>query len=310
MSPDYGPALRGVVRRAVARLQAGLRAGAPTLARPTLAWMRGLAGEAPPERYFLHPDAFPMLLLPWLLEETIHGRPDHRFQADVVTSTIAGYYAVRMIDDLMDQERQADPDTLPALIFFQVAFQRAYQRWFADGQPFWTDFEELTLASAEMAARDAGPMLIDRERFVAVSARKTVGAKVPLAAVCRRYDRDDLLGPWLELVDLLGQWHQMRNDMLGWRRDLEKGRSTYFLSKGASRTGTDSTITAWVLGDGLRWGFAELEASMKRLLVAAEDLDCRPLVDYLERRRAAVAAERDGLLGNLAALEHLAAVIH
>ena len=61
-----------------------------------------LAGGAEPEAYFLHPEAFPMVLLPWWLESTIHEPPARGFQRDIVYSSVSGYYFVRMIDDLMD----------------------------------------------------------------------------------------------------------------------------------------------------------------------------------------------------------------
>src|SRR2546427_7101129 len=43
----------------------------PVLAGHAEEWMRALAGDAPPERYFLHPRAFPAVLLPWLAKASI-----------------------------------------------------------------------------------------------------------------------------------------------------------------------------------------------------------------------------------------------
>jgi hypothetical protein len=48
-------------------------------------------------------------------------------------------------------------------------------------------------------------------------ARKVVGASIPIAAVCHRYDRSELLAPWSAFVELLGRWHQMLNDPAVWQ---------------------------------------------------------------------------------------------
>ena len=72
MADLYSTELRDIVRGAVRRSQRRLRGSAPTLARHALTWQRTLAGGAEPEAYFLHPEAFPMVLLPWWLESTIH----------------------------------------------------------------------------------------------------------------------------------------------------------------------------------------------------------------------------------------------
>ena len=317
----YEPALRELVVRAFARMDDRLEAAAPTLAGHVQAWRGTLSGTAPPVAYFLHERAFPMLLLPWWIEAGIRdggpggsaGRsgpdsPDPAFHADVVYSTLTGYYFVRMIDDLMDRERPPAGEVLPALIFFHTEFQGAYRGHFPDGHPFWATFEAASYASAEAASRDAGLVDIDRERFERISARKISGGKVPIAAVCHRYRRADQLGRWFGFVDLLGCWHQMLNDMLDWNRDLEGGRRTYFLSEASRQSPTLSTAE-WVVSSGLAWGYAELEDRMAELLRAARALDCPPLVAYLEGRRATVAREWQAMTSSLEAITKLARVL-
>ena len=93
--PDLYPApLKTLTREAALRLIERLKRNAPVLGAHADRWMRGLAGDAPPERYFLHPQAFPAVLLPWLLEAAIRRQPSRSFQGDVVYSTVAGYYFV------------------------------------------------------------------------------------------------------------------------------------------------------------------------------------------------------------------------
>jgi hypothetical protein len=321
MDDAYEPALRDLVERAFSRMDRRLGAGAPTLSAHVQAWRQTLSGTAPAAGYFLHERAFPMLLLPWWIEAGIRDggvggsagqsgpdSPDPAFHADVVYSTLTGYYFVRMIDDLMDHERPPAAEVLPALIFFHTEFQGAYRGHFPDGHPFWATFEAASYASAEAASRDAGLGDVDRARFERISARKISGGKVPISAVCHRYGRADLLEPWFAFVDLLGCWHQMLNDMLDWNRDLEQGRTTYFLSE-ASRQAPTLSTAEWVVSAGLAWGLAQLEAWMTELLRAARELDRPPLVAYLEGRQATVAREWQAIAGSLEAITRLARVL-
>jgi hypothetical protein len=250
-----------------------------------------------------------MVLLPWWIESAIREVPEGAFQQDVVYSSISGYYFVRMIDDLMDGERPAHPAVLPILAFFHAEFEQTYYRYFPYGHAFWDACRSATLASAEMAARDAGLAEVDRQRFVAISARKIAGVGIPMAAVCHHYERTDLIGPWFGLVEVFGRWHQMLNDIRGWSRDLVGGRPTYFLSQASAAVGPDGSIAEWVMGDGLAWGAAQLDEWMNELLSLAGDLDSAPLVGYLEERRRSLAVEWEALQPSLAALKHLASAL-
>jgi len=160
-----------------------------------------------------------------------------------------------------------------------------------------------------MASVDAALTRIDRTTFMRVSARKTAGAKVPIAAVCHRYRRPELLEPWSAFIDLLGCWHQMLNDIRGWHRDLEAGRATYFLSEADARRGSAGSVSDWIVTEGLEWGFSTLDGWMDEMLAAGGRLGCRPLVAYLEERGRSLQAERDALRPALAALERLSAAM-
>ena len=309
MEPVYPPELIELLRRALSRSRRRLRVAAPSLSGHARTWVQSLSPGSPPEAYFTHPKAFPTLLLPWWLENQLHGTPSAPFHGEVVYSTVNGYYFVRLIDDLMDRERPLAPALLPSLIFFHTEFLRTYQRYFPDGHPFWETFVSVSYASAEAASRDASLKTVDRAHFLDVSARKIGGAKVPLAAVCHRYGRPDLLEPWSGFVDLLGRWHQMLNDVLGWRRDLDEGRATYFLFEAASRADPDGSISEWVISDGLAWALDQLETWADELLSAAEDLASPPIVAYVKDRRATLAGDWRALQPDLVALRHLAAIL-
>jgi hypothetical protein len=309
MGDPYPADLLDLVDRAFARIRRRLRAGAPTLSVHALGWMRSLAGTAPPQAYFTHPNAFPMLLLPWRLEESVRGVPDRAFHRDVVHSTLTGYYFVRMIDDLMDGDHPPGRTVMPALIFFHTEFQLAYHRHFPHRHPFWESLVDASFAAAETATRDAELSAIDRTEFLAISARKIAGAKIPIAAVCHRYDRVDLLEPWSAFVDVLGGWHQMFNDIFDWSRDLAQGRTTHFLSHASAHSGPDGSVAEWVIDDGLDWGRAQLDEWMDQLLVAAGELGAPALVTYLEERRRALDAEWREMEESRIALRRIAAAM-
>lgn len=267
--------------------------------------MRSLARDAAPERYFLHPSAFPAVLLPWLVEERIRGAPSRSFQRDVVYSTVAGYFFVRILDDLMDGE-PVPPQLVPALIVLHSEFQQTYLRYFPFQHPFWRAFAHGSYEAAETASRDAALERITRAQFLATSARKVAGGKVPIAAVCHRYGRPELVLPWSAFIDKLGRWHQMLNDMLGWSRDLQRGTATYFLSVAEEGAGSGMSIAEWVITEGYAWGMHELAPWMADLLDAARALESPSLVTYLEGRERALAAAWEGIRGDIPALGHLA----
>jgi hypothetical protein len=132
---------------------------------------------------------------------------------------------------------------------------------------------------------------------------------VPIAAVCHRHGRVDLLEPWFELVDALGRWHQMLNDIQGWTRDLQSGHRTYFLCQAERRAGSRDAVATWIVDEGLAWGLKELDAWMEQLLIAAQRLDSPPLVAYLNGRQRAIETEWQRLQPEFEALQRLAAAL-
>ena len=308
MAEVYDRDLELLTEDAIGSLRGRLRERGPVLARHFDVWAASLARGEPVLRYFTHLDAFPLLLLPWWLEEAARGSVDVRFHRDVVYSSVAGYYFVRVVDNLMDQ-RPPEPQVLPALLVLHAEFQYALHRYFAPDHPFWEDFWAASYEAAETAATDTLSAGIDRDVFLRVSSRKVAGAKIPLAAVCHHYDRQDLLTPWANFVDVLGRWHQMRNDVFDWRRDIERGTATYFLGEAERQAGADGSIAAWVLSDGLAWAISELDTWMDELLDLAAGLGSPPLLEYLRDRRGRLDEQWIVVRDSLAALDQLSATL-
>jgi hypothetical protein len=294
----YDQELSSIVDAAFSRIHVEMQRTAPNMAQRVHNWMTDLYGTEPEAR-FKHPLAFPMLLFPWWLERTVHQHPDTAFQADLVYSTVNGYYFIRLIDNLMDGHATVELKLLPALGFFHTQFQAAYQRYFPHGHPFWAVFERVWFRSAEATIVDADLADLSQEQFVRVAANKTCAAKIPVVAVCCRYERQDLIAPWSRFLDLFGRWHQMWNDVFTWRRDIEQGTRTYFLSEADRRKSATQSATEWVMWEGFDWGISLLQEWMDDLRAAASHLKSEDVAGYLDERETMLAEQREQVVAGL-----------
>jgi hypothetical protein len=301
----YDPQLSRIIAEAVSRLMADLSQTAPFMAAQVTPWLQQLAGDGQPEDYFKHPLAFPSLLLPWWLERTIHPKPDLALQADLLYSTINGYYYIRLIDNLMDGHATVELELLPALGFFHTRFQTVYQTYFAGDHPFWDQFSTIWLHSAEVAMQDAGLTEIDEAEFTQIAAQKVCAAKIPLVALCYRYERLDLVEPWFRLVDLLGCWHQFLNDLLGWYRDDTRQSCTYFLAEAARRRADAEPLVSWVAREGFDWATGRLAIWMSALKKLAVELDSSDLAHYLDSREQMLQSQQAEVAAGLSNLMKL-----
>lgn len=297
---EFGETVERVVEESLERL---LRAG-ERLGPRLVAWIRGLAGERSASDYFLDCRAFPTLALPWACEATLSGAPDPGFQAELIESSIHGYWFIRLIDDVMDGPGPGDVQLLPALGPLHARFQAIHARHFEPEHPFWSHFHSRWLRAADFALRDAELEVVDDLAFRQIAARKTSAATIPLAAVCHRLGRPDDLADWEDFVEVLGRWHQLYNDLFDWRRDAEAGNATLFLGEHQRRRRSGETLERWVLREGLELGCRLLDGRWTELVEAVPAgagpalqpwLD-RRLADWTSRRRtleeAAVQARR------------------
>jgi hypothetical protein len=305
----YDPELGQLITSAFGRLDAALSAHAPFIAEQVSSWAKGLSGaDLTQEEYFTHPCAFPMLLLPWWLEKTQSPNPDLAFQGDLVYSTISYYYHIRLTDNLMDGHATLELSILPVLACLFAQFQRRYQHYFAPEHPFWESFDRFLIESCEATIRDASLDEISCDQFVRVSAKKTGAVKIPLAAVCYRYERPELLPSWEQFVDLFGCWHQMYNDLYDWHRDLQHNTPTYFLFEANRRKTAGESVAGWVIREGFAWGNYVLQTCMSELKAAAVALDSPDLGTYLNSRERMMAEQGEEVMRGLESLVGLLAV--
>jgi hypothetical protein len=304
----YDPQQRRLITAAISRLHAELAEAAPVLAQHVSRWMQHLAGGTEPATYFTHPQAFPALLLPWWLEKCLGHSQNLPFQANLAYSTINGYYAIRLADNLMDGHATVELQLLPALNFFQTQFQAAYHPYFAAGHPFWRFFKTTWIHSAEVSFQDA--LLTDWEaaQFEQVAAQKTCAAKIPLAAVCYRYEQPDLIETWSRCVDLFGCWHQLLNDLFGWQRDYSSGIQTYFLAEAERRRLPDEPVVAWIAREGFAWALETAQGWMPALKILAQELHSPDLLAYLEIREGMLQKQADEVAAGLETLAQITAI--
>lgn len=304
----YDAQLSALISAALARLQTEMGQAAPVMAGHVSAWVQHLAGPTQPENYFKHPQAFPSLLLPWWLEQSLTADHDLSFQADVVYSTLNGYYAIRLMDNLMDGQPTVELKLLPTLNFFQTQFQAAYQPYFAAEHPFWPFFKTTWFHSAEVTVQDALLTDLNLIQFEQIAAQKTCAAKIPLAAVCYHYDRPDLIAAWSRWLDLFGCWHQLLNDCFGWSRDEANHIQTYFLAEATRRKQPNEPFAGWVAREGFAWAIETAQGWLLTLKELAQALHSPDLLAYLETREAMLRQQVVEVSAGLETLRRITAI--
>jgi len=305
----YPAQLVDIVSTAVTRLQTDLKESAPVLGQQTSQWMQHLAGPArSPADYFMHPLAFPSLLLPWWAEQHLRETPNLALQANLVYSTLSGYYYIRLIDNLMDGEATAETALLPALALFHTQFQTTYRPYFAPGHPFWNLFEQTWFHTAEVTFKDTRLTDITAPQFEQIAAQKTCAAKIPVAAICYIYQQPHQLEPWAKFIDRFGCWHQFFNDLFDWHKDLSRQTTTYFLSEARRRKKADEPVAGWVAREGFAWGITRLQNWMSALKKEAQTLSNPDLQTYLDTRQALLLKQQADVSQALPALAKIAAL--
>lgn len=304
----YDPAFEDTLGRAVSRFEARLTERSPFLAELLLRWTTGLAAGGTPEQYFTHPAAFPTVVLPWWVEESIAGQPEVQLQEDLIYASVCGYYGIRLIDDVMDEGDPVATGLLPVAALLQQEFQSTYARYFAPGHPFWAYFDRTWAASAEATVRDVRLRANEPETFAEVCAKKVSAATIPMVAVCFRHGLTALPLPWAPAFELMSRWHQFHNDFFDCRRDLDTGTQTLFLSEWQRRREPDEPLMSWVAREGFGWGVERLLAWSRELAPLAGATGSEPLQEYVRRRQALLAQTARDLAPGLDVVRRLRAV--
>jgi hypothetical protein len=302
------PWLIRAARVAERRFRSELERSAPFMAPRVAIWLDEMFDGASLGQAFSRRSAFPVLALPWWVEDAF-ATPDAPRQRTLASSSMAGYLHIRLIDNVMDADRPGDRRLLPALTYLSTAFVRPYRTWFPRTHPFWDDFERFWVGAADVTMQDAHLTTVDIETFSRISARKTIAAMIPVAAICYLHHRADRIHAWEGLLTSFGRWHQLLNDLRSWARDLESGASTYLLSEAERRRRPDEPVAVWLLRDGVGWTLALLEEWMTELMAEARNLDSPRLSAYLaDRHHTTTEGAEAAQAGTATALQLVEAV--
>ena len=275
-----------LVEAGATRLERAIRTETPTLAGPALEWMRSLTLTGRLADYFRHPFRFPMLRLPgWAVEPEA---PYHReLLADTTYSTMAGYYHIRLLDDLVDRQPGPPLELLPLAALFHTEFQSAYLPHFSAESPFWPVFRSRWLRLADATAVRPAPET-DQVAALLTRATATVGAVViPLRALTLGMGVPERFERWEPVVLELARIDQLIDDVLDWQPDAERNQPNLLLAEGTRRARPGEASAAWVVREGYRWGLAAVRERLDRLWPEAAALGSLPLLDFLASRRGA-----------------------
>jgi hypothetical protein len=209
----------------------------------------------------------------------------------------------------MDDHASVELKLLPVASFFHMQFQAIYQRYFDSTHPFWDVFTAFVSHWAETTLKDASLNDLDAVQFVEIAGQKTAAAKLPVAATCYRYEQVEVLQPWFHFVEVLSIWHQMRNDLFGWQKDLKHNTPTYFLCEAGRRKRADETILGWVAREGFEWGMEVLAEQWADVQRAVESLGCLEAERYVDQQEKYLRGRRDEVAEGLRRLAQLAAVL-
>ncbi len=277
-----------MIDAAIERLAACL-APTPVLRQRAMDWMQRLSPTGEAGAYFQQPRAWPLLTLPAWVEQSLAEDSDPAFMADLVYSSIAGYYHIRLVDDLMDHDAAARLDLLPLSGVLHSEFQGTYARHFPPDHPFWTRYGALWYGAAEATVADAALPEISLAEFRAVSALKVSPGKIPVMAVLFRHHHADLLPAWFDLCDRLAAIVQMSDDLFDWQVDLDRpDRTTYFLSQAERQRHRSEPRASWIMREGFDWGVQILLEWLADLRVRATSLSSPALDRHLAWRQEAL----------------------
>lgn len=299
----YDSTHKKILVEAMAQVGTNMKSMAPIMAEQMLAWFRQLSGGHEAANYFKHPRAYPFLLFPWWLEKYLNPEVDIEFQTDLAYSSVNAYYYIRLFDNLMDGDITQEVQLLPGTVFFFHELHRVYQKQFDYAHPFWHFFIRTWLHMSETTMQDALLMDIDEATFTQIVSAKVCAAKIPVAAVCYKYHQPELIEPWSQFIDLFGRWHQMQEDLFDWQEDSQNGISTYFLSQAQAQKCTDELLSAWVIREGIDWGFDTLTGWMKEMQEIAGKLNNPDLIAYLIERQNTFLAQREKMTKGLVLLQ-------
>jgi hypothetical protein len=283
--------LQELVSDACGRIQHELTCRAPFLGKQVRGWMAQLSATGIAPDYFLQPRMFPLLRLPLWVAKSFTIERDGEFLADVIYSTVNGYYYIRLLDNLMDDHGTIELKILPATAFFHTEFQATYQKYFDAAHPFWEVFRSAWYSASDAVTHEFNLDRIGKAEFEQITVSKLAGARIPLAAVGLRYGAGQSMQRWENFALALARWSQMEDDLFDWHHDLRHGKTSYFLTEANRRKGPD-TVDAWVIREGFQQGVETLQRELSALRDLVGPLNSPDVIRYLDLRETILEGQK------------------
>lgn len=256
---------------------------APRLGRAAIEWAESVHPGMRTGR-FVELESFPLVMLPWLFERHHTGTVDQEFQRQLMKSSVAGYFAIRILDNAVDDRSKEAIDLAPAASLFSVVFTETYAGYFRTSSDFWDFLSSNWGIAAESAYQERLLRTVTRTDFETVAALKTRAALIPLKAVSIRYSLEGPFSDWRDLFSCFAKWHQFADDMSDWEKDLKSGQPTYFLSEMERRRGDCERESSWAQLDGFEWALSTLDTWMAEAISLTGNIGCSDLTRYLQSR--------------------------
>lgn len=262
-------------------------------------WHRRTAALAPAEdrtAYFLALSAFPTVLLPrWLAPDA-----DPALHRDLLASSLAGYWAIRVVDQITDGDHPEDRQLAPLLGLLHALFWRPYHaRFAAHDSAFWEPALRWWTGGADAAVAEASAPVEDLRRL---TPRKTGAVRIPLLALARGAGGPELPAAWDTLVEHLSTAHQLHNDWTDWQRDRAAGQRTWAGAWAEQHCGDRSAAEWWAMEGAQRFADEELLPALSdlhRALAAAPTAAglawCEARTQQVHAQLAQLQRSRDAL---------------
>jgi hypothetical protein len=295
-----------LIPAATSRLDSRIRQAVPLVEHAAQAWLNSLSRGRPLAEYFAPDWGFPLFQLPQVLEALVTSRSDARFRADLTYSTVNGYLFIRLIDDVADGDRNANPSLLPLSAFFHYEFERPYHDYFDQAHPFWAVFEEHWFNCHSRTIVDQTLTDIDLRLFRSISAQKTCAAKIPLFATGFYYDAPKMAERFCQIAEIFGYYVQLADDLFDWPTDSSNKTETFFLSEARRRSRPQESLTEWAGREGIEWAVGLCQGWLDDLTVHASELHSKELAALVQNRRVIFEQRTTLLRENLARVAPLA----
>ncbi len=311
-APSHPPALRAALARAHAALDAAVDADLPSLGPAWRARSAALSPGGDRAAYFLDAAAFPTVQLGhWLAADTI----EDDVHESILGSNIAGYWAIRITDQVVDEGAPADRALVPLLGLLHSRFWEPHRRLLGPGSAFWAPARrwwhraaDAAVAEAQLAgaALDPGPLCA---RLWVLAPEKTGAVRIPLLALhllgSPPGTAAELPPAWAALVAATSRVHQLHNDWSDWRRDHARGPQTGAQAWARAEAGAAEPAAWWATTGAERMATTVLVPALDALDAAARAAAAPEALAWSAARRALLRRQLDQLRRAQAALRAL-----